>query len=177
LLTQTLAATTTAAGAGDGGSGLDPRTVLGIPAAVAAVLTILSYVVGFIRPVSVKKPRYWHAGQEATRFSCVVRNRSLFGDKSIAGVTLVRAPGWWKRTFWPFWKRHPQNADLLPWSVTPNPLPTLSKRNEITIAGELRKATDPDNSGIYDPDGHSGLLAHVGSRSSRWKRLKKFAPS
>jgi hypothetical protein len=169
LLSDLLAATTTTTG-GDGGGGFDPWKTVGIPSAVVAVFTLVTtYAFGFIRPLVVKLPRYWHVGQ-ATRFSCSVRNRSYSADRTITSMTLFNAPRWLKRTFWPRWKRDPQVAEFIPWGL-PAPLPTLSKRNEETLEGELRQG---DVSGVYDPGPRCRLLVHAGSRSSRSKRLKKL---
>jgi hypothetical protein len=167
MLIEVFAATTTTTG---GDNGFDPWKTLAIPGAVAAVVGLMtSYLVGIIRPLAVKKPRYWHAGDQ-TRFSCIVRNRSFVNERSVSGLSLVVAPGWFKRTFWPFWKRKPQRADLLLWDV-PDSL-KLSKRNEEPIEGEIRKGR---TNGIFDPGPRFRLLAHAGSRSSRSRRLKKDA--
>lgn len=151
-------------------SAFDPWKTVGIPSAVVAVLTfVTTYGFGVIRPLLVKRPRYWHAG-ESTRFSCVVRNRSFFADRTITRVSVVKAPGWLKRTFWPRWKRAEQVAEFIPWDL-PDPLPKLSKRDENTLEGELQKTS---GSGVYDPGPRYRLLVHAGSRSSRSKGLSKL---
>ncbi|HEX5618489.1 MAG TPA: hypothetical protein VFX51_08725 [Solirubrobacteraceae bacterium] len=142
---------------------------LKIPGAIVAGLTILSYIVGVIRPFAVKKCRYWHP-QGTTSFSFVVKNRSFLLDRTITGVTVVRAPGWFKRAFWPWWKRRAQQATFVPFGL-PNPLPTVSKRNEVTLQGTLQQS---GKEGEYDPTPPYRLLVVGGSRSSRTKRLKKF---
>jgi hypothetical protein len=169
LLTEILAAATTTSGAENTG-GFDPWKMLGIPGAIAAVLTLVTtYGVGVIRPLAVKTPRYWHAGG-TTQFSCIVRNRSWFAERTITGLTLVRAPGWLKRTFWPRWKRKPQAAELLIWGGAATPDKKVGKRDEVTLTGELRKGKSP---GVYEPSDRARLLAHAGSKSSRSKPLAK----
>lgn len=167
LLTESVVAATTTGTAG-AGDGFDPWKVLGIPGAILALFGLATYAIGGIRPLSVKHARYWHAGQ-TTRFSCIVRNRSFLGDRTITALTLVDAPGWVKRTFWPFWKRRAQHPELIVWGLSE--LPTLSKRNERTVGGELRKG---NVAGVFAPGPRSRLLAHAGSRSSRSKRLEKL---
>lgn len=166
LLTEFFAATTTTTG-GVRSSGLDLTAVIGIPAALVALVALVAYAVGTIRPLLIKQPRYWRE-EATTRFSCVVRNRSFLTDRTITGLTLVEAPGWLKRTFWPFWTRKPQRDKLLIWDVPKMPL--VGKRDEMIFNGELRESGLP---GAYDPGSHSRLLAHAGSRASRSKRVKK----
>jgi hypothetical protein len=169
LLIEVAAATPTPAGGG-GGGGLDWTKLIGIPAAVVAILTLVTtYAFAVIHPLAVKQSRYWHTGA-TTQFSCVVKNRSFFRDTTVTSVSLVIAPGWLKRTFWPWWKRKPQKADLVPWDL-PKPLPTLSKRNETVLEGALRKNAQE---GTYDPTPGLLLLAYAGSRASRGKRLEIF---
>jgi hypothetical protein len=85
------------------------------PRAVLALIGVATYAVGIIRPLLVKRPRYWHAG-ETTRLSCIVRNRSFLNERTITALSLVDAPGWLKRTFWPFWKRGAQHPELIVWA-------------------------------------------------------------
>jgi hypothetical protein len=165
------ATTTTAASGGSGGAlGLGISDYLAIPGAIVALGTILWAAlrgVGVIRPLKIKLPRYWHEGGTTTRFSCVIRNRSFFQERTVTSLTLVKPPGWFKRTF-TRWKKHPQHVTLLPWGLPP--FPTLASRNEETIAGELRKGT---TQGIYDPESDFRLLAHAGSKTSRPESLEK----
>jgi hypothetical protein len=169
LLVEIAAATPTPAG-GDTSGGFDPWKLLGIPAAIVAVLTLITtYVLGVIRPLAVKRPRYWHVGS-TTRFSCVIRNRSFFRDTTVTEVSLVRAPGWVKRTFWPRWKRKAQVANLIPWDLPA--MPKLGKRDEATLEAGLRKH---GLDGAFNPDSNLRLLAHAGSRSSRSTQLKNVS--
>jgi hypothetical protein len=168
LLIDALTAAPTPVGSEDGG-GFDAWKLLGIPAAVAAVLGLITtYSVGIIRPLAVRRARYWHAGQ-ATLFSCVVHNRSFFGDRTVTALALVEVPGLLTRIFRPSWKRTPQLAELIPWGL-PAALPTIAKRNQVVLEGELRKG---NVAGRYDPAPRIRLLAHAGSRSSRSKRFTK----
>jgi hypothetical protein len=132
-----------------------------------AILGLLAYGVGIVRPLTVKRPRYWHAG-ETTQFSCVVRNRSLLNDRTVTALSVVDVPMWLKRTFWPLWKRRPQRPELIVWNI-PGSV-TLGKRDERTFRGELRRG---NVAGTFTPGRRLRLLAHAGSRSSRSKRLKK----
>jgi hypothetical protein len=115
------------------------------PRAVLALIGVATYAVGIIRPLLVKRPRYWHAG-ETTRLSCIVRNRSFLNERTITALSLVDAPGWLKRTFWPFWKRGAQHPELIVWGVSG--LATLGKRNEGKLEAELRKG---NVAGAFDP--------------------------
>jgi hypothetical protein len=161
-----VALTTTTGGTSSGGFDSWTWTVE-IPGACVAIIGIVLYGVGVIKPLAVKRPRYWHVGG-TTQFSCIVRNRSFLNDRTVTSLTLVDVPGWVKRTVWPFWKRRPQTPQLVPWNRTG--LRTLGKRDELSVTAELREGT---LRGTFTPGPRLRILAHAGSRSSRSKRLKK----
>jgi hypothetical protein len=168
LLTEVIAQTTTTGGA-DGGGGFDWEMALGLPAAISSAIGLAAYGVGVIRPLSIKRPRYWHTGG-TTRLSCIVMNRSLLYDRTVSSLSLVEARGWVKRTFWPFWKRSPQTPRLIVWNASG--FRTLGKRDEVELKAELHEANVP---GTFDPSRRSRLLAHAGSKTSRGARLKKLS--
>jgi hypothetical protein len=69
--------------------------LLGMPAAIVAVLTLLSYAVGILRPVKIMHARYWTTGtgrQRVTELSCTVKNRKINVDRTLTALALIRVP-------------------------------------------------------------------------------------
>jgi hypothetical protein len=87
----------------------DPWKPIGIPAAIVAVITLLSYLVGFIRPVRILQARYWTTGvgrNRVTELSCVVKNRKVNIDRTLTDLALIRVPSIGYRLFHWRWRRH-----------------------------------------------------------------------
>ena len=106
-------------------------------------------------------------GDEVTRFSCVIKNRSFYKARTVTALTVVKVPGWFKRRF-TRWKKKPQQAIFIPFGLPPPT--TLGSRDEETIQAELRKGDTP---GVYELGADFRLLAHAGSKTSPPKSLKK----
>jgi hypothetical protein len=73
----------------------DPWKPLAVPATVVAVVTLLSYAVGFIRPVAIRQARYWTTGTDERRFTeltCRVQNRRVNVDRTLTNLALIRVP-------------------------------------------------------------------------------------
>ena len=79
-------------------NGFDWTKLIGIPAAAVAVLAIIAYFVGFIHPIAVQDPSYWHDG-DRTRVTVAIKNRSLKYDRNVEGIVVHKVPGFLKRTF------------------------------------------------------------------------------
>lgn len=168
LLTEFLAVTSTTQ-IGTHGGGIDLGTPAEIPPAIVAIIAIVGYVVGLIRPLGIKKPRYWHEG-DTTQFSCSVRNRRLWAARDITQLSIIVLPKLLKRTFSRRWKREAQAATLIPWGVSDLPK-TLGIRNETTFRGELQKG---NRSGKYDPEPGARLVAYAGTKASHAHKLRKL---
>jgi hypothetical protein len=73
----------------------DWSKLLGIPGAVVAAITLLAFVVGWIRPVAIKQARYWTSGddkQHFTELSCRVKNRKVNTDRTLTNLALIHLP-------------------------------------------------------------------------------------
>jgi hypothetical protein len=152
-------------------SGTDWKLVLGIPSALLALGSLMLYLVGVIRPLGVRKPRYWYEG-EATKFSCSVKNRSRLYDCRLTGVTLLRLPGPFRRRF-RRWRKNPQDATILVWGVQVDdqgPSGNISKNNEANVSGELRPVAGRPARLMLDKA--MRIEAHAGSKRSRSKKLQ-----
>jgi hypothetical protein len=68
-------------------NGFDWTKLTGIPAAVVAFLALIAYLVGFIHPIAVKEPSYWHDGQ-STRMKVAIKNRSLMYDRNVEKIVV-----------------------------------------------------------------------------------------
>ncbi|HCG00396.1 MAG TPA: hypothetical protein DEV93_07600 [Chloroflexi bacterium] len=152
-------------------SGTDWKLVLGVPSAVAASVTLMLYVIGVIRPLGVRKPRYWYEG-EATKFSCYVKNRSRLYDRTLTAVTLIRLPGPFRRPF-RRWRKNPQDATILVWGVQVDGQGSsgnISKNNEASVSGELRPVAG--GPALVTLDKAMRIEARAGSKRSRNKKLQ-----
>jgi hypothetical protein len=160
-------------GASSGGT-VDWKLILGIPATLVAALALTAYVVGVIRPVAVKKARYWDEG-ETTRFSCAIRNRSLLWDRNISSLSVGLLPPWWQRLRHPGWDREAQVAEIIPFGDDIATMATgqwkLTKREERTIKGEFRR---PTGAGLVQLEKRHRFRAHAGSKRSRSKRPRRL---
>jgi hypothetical protein len=157
-----------------GGGAVDWKLILSIPASVAAVLVVIAYLVGVIRPVAVKKARYWEEGH-TTRFSCAIRNRSLLWDRNISGLSVVLLPQWWQRLRHPRWDRDAQVAEIIPFgddivAMVKGQL-KLTKREERIIRGELRRRT---GAGPVQVEKRHRFRVHAGSKRSRSKQPRRL---
>ncbi len=129
-----------------GGESFDFGTMLGIPSAVVAVLTLLSYFVGLIRPVAIRKPRYWTTGSGADRrtdLTAGVRNRKLRIDRELSGFAIVHVPRLRHRLRHPLWRKdYVDPRPYLPWGAQISKIlaggMTVEKRNERNVRCELR---------------------------------------
>jgi hypothetical protein len=136
--------TLSASAAGKGGFGL--AGALGIPAAVVAALTLLSYLVGLIRPIAIRKPRYWTTGSGADRrtdLTVGVKNRKYRTDRQLSKFAVVHVPRLRKRLRHPRWrKNYVDQQPYLPWGDLIAEIGagkvTVEKRNEHVINCELR---------------------------------------
>jgi hypothetical protein len=155
------------------GGGVDWKLIIAIPAAVVAVLALIAYLVGVVRPIAVKKARYWSEG-EATRFSCAVRNRSLMWDRNISGMSVVLLPSWRQRLVHPRWDRKAQAAGIVPFGEDIVKMRKgevkLTKREERVIRGELRNQA---GTGPVRLDKRHRFRAHAASKRSRSKRPRR----
>jgi hypothetical protein len=154
-------------------SGVDWRLLLGIPGAVAAVVTLLLYVVGTIRPLRITSAHYWHTG-DTTQFSFTVKNRSLLFDRELSSVSIFRYPRLAERLRNRAWRSELQRGGYVPFGER---LPseqagrvTVTKHNETTAEGEIRRGTTP---GRYELDDRIRLQLYAGSKRSRPRRLVK----
>lgn len=145
---------------------------VGLVAAAGAAVGLLSYLVGVIRPLGIRKPRYWHAG-ETTQFSCAIVNRSLLFDRKLERISFVAVPPFWKRAVWPWWRHKPQTAEFMPWGTAVGALKDqpvrLTKRESQTLEGEIRTA---EGSGTYTLPANVRIQAHAGGKPSRARRVK-----
>lgn len=170
LLTEVAAA---AAAANSGAT--DWTAYVGVPAAIAAIVGLLFYGVGALRPMAVKKARYWHQAN-TTHFSCVVKNRSALMDRSLTRVSIIRVPHALQRARHPRWRRRPQQAELIPAGAVFARLTKesmkLSRRDSVAIDGELLK---DGRSGVFEVDRRLRIQAHAGEKRSRSRRLRRQA--
>jgi hypothetical protein len=69
-----------------------------------AVIGIVTYLLGLIRPVAIDSATYWITGSGPS-LNCVVRNRKMIGDRTLRLLALINLPrlryrlwhrGWWK---------------------------------------------------------------------------------
>jgi hypothetical protein len=145
---------------------------VGLLAAAGAAIGLLSYLVGAIRPLAVRKARYWHEAG-TTRFSCAIVNRSLLFDRSVDAISFVTVPPLWKRAARPLWRRQPQSARFLPWGTDVADLARqpmkLTKRQSQTLRGEIRTPTGP---GDLTLPADVRIQAHSGGKVSRGRRVK-----
>lgn len=155
------------------GGGTDWKLILGIPAAVLAVMGLAAYIVGWIRPLGIPAAKYW-CEDESTKFSCAVRNRSLFGDKTISSLALVDVPPLWRRLRHPRWQHKSQPAQVIPFGADVAKIVSdgvrLTKREERTFKGELRTPTGPRCMVL---GGHLRMQAQAGSKRSRRRKLEQ----
>jgi hypothetical protein len=147
--------------------------LIGIPAALVAAIALLSYFIGMVRPLSVRKPRYWHQAGK-TVFSCVVKNRSLLYDRNVDAISFVSLPNFNKRVMRPFWRRHPQSARFLPWGgdvagLATQPL-TLTKRQSRTLRGEIRTPSGAED--VITLPAQIRIQAHSGGKRSRSRKVR-----
>lgn len=149
---------------------------IGVPGGVAAIVGLLLYAIGAIRPLAVRKAQYWHQA-ETTRFSCTIKNRSWLMDRSLTALSLIRLPSLTRRARHPRWRRQPQYAELVPTGEAVSGLTSqpskLSKRDAVNITGELLK---DGRSGKFDLDPPLRLQAHAGDKRSRSRRVRKQQP-
>lgn len=156
---------------------VSPELAIGIPGAVLALLTMLAYFVGLIRPIAVRQPRYRQV-EGGTEFSCKIKNRSPIYDRTVTGIAIVRLPSRFDRLFSP-WRSLDQSAEVLPWGVQVAQAArdgiAISKRDELSISGELRGPGG--SSGVADPEpivpaAAMRIQAFAGKRRSRSRRFK-----
>jgi hypothetical protein len=86
----------------------DPWKPLAAPAAVVAVITLLSYAVGLIRPVAIRQAWYWTTGTgdgRITELSCQVQNRKVNNDRTLTGLALIRVPSFGHRLLHWRWRQ------------------------------------------------------------------------
>ncbi len=152
--------------------------VVGLPPVVVSLFTLVtSYVIGRLRPIKIKVPRYWWEA-DSTRFSCSVKNRSYFGDVIIGGLPFLLVPRWWRRLTG--WRHAPQLATLVPYGGDVSKMVAegikLTKREERSVTGELR---DSDGPGRLTVPRRVRVQAQAGSKRSRRRKLRhlSFPPS
>jgi hypothetical protein len=153
--------------------GISWTTFIGIPAAIVAALALLSYFVGLVRPLAIRKPRYWHEAR-GTKFSCVVVNRSLLFDRNIEAISFIVMPILRTRLRHPFWRRKPQLAQFAPWgediaSLQGQPM-KLTKRERRTLRGEIRKPGGSEEKVTLQAQVR--IQAHSGDKRSRSRRVQ-----
>lgn len=152
----------------------DWKFVVALPAVVVALSTLVtSFVIGWVRPIKVKVPRYWWEAH-STRFSCSVKNRSYFGDVTISGLPILLLPRWWRRLAG--WRHSPQRAALIPYGDDVSKMVTegikLTKREERSLTGELRGSDGP---GRLTVPKRVRIQAQAGSRRSRRRTLRQLS--
>lgn len=159
-----------------GNTGPDWKLFLGFPAAVVALITIATYVLGRLHPLSITYANYWFEG-EATKFACAIRNRSWFGDSTITALALIDVPSFVSRVLHPRWARTLQQTGVAPFGSDVVKIAidgvTLTKRNERVFKGELRGPTGACRLTLSD---RIRLQAQSGSKRSRRRRVTSIAP-
>jgi len=96
-------------------NGFDWTKLIGIPGAVAALIGIPAYLVGFIHLIAVQGPSYWHDGN-CTRMKVAIKNRNLLYDRNLEKIVLYKVPGFLKRTFTRKWRTH--TVPIVPWDCS-----------------------------------------------------------
>jgi hypothetical protein len=107
---------------------------LAIPASIAAVLAVLAYLLGFLHPVRIKRPRYLVRKDAGPIFTCYVKNRKFYTDRTLTGLILQHVPRF-RRLRWK-WGRV-QTATYIPSSEQIGEIRdkgiVITKSNEIQI--------------------------------------------
>jgi hypothetical protein len=156
-------------------AGLDWR-LLGIPAAVVALVTLLLYFVGAIRPLRITSAEYWHTTGASTHFAFTVRNRSFLFDRELSRVSILVYPTRIERIRHPRWRRASQRHGYVPFGVNSSPAKAgrtrITKRDDAMLEGEIQQGTTP---GRFELDGQVRLQVHAGSSRSRPRRIDKAA--
>ena len=155
-----------------GGSSPFPwAAVIGIPGGILAVIGLISYFVGVIRPLAVKRAVTACDGTE-TRLRLAVTNRSFLFDRNVDAIVLLHRPSLWKRVRHRDWRERAQPEDHLPWGddlPTAKTPTTLSKRQEASFDVEIRtKAGAKFTSHLDD---QVRVEAHSGRRRSKSRKL------
>jgi hypothetical protein len=149
----------------------DPWKPLAAPAAVVAVITLLSYAVGLIRPVAIRQAWYWTTGTGAgriTELSCQVQNRKVNNDRTLTGLALIRVPPLGHRLLHWRWRQDLTDHDA--YVLLGNDITEIGKGN-VKIAKRDQRAL---RCKIHGPDGRAlrpdeelpkavRLLAYFGS--------------
>lgn len=145
--------------------------LIGIPAAIVAVLGIAAYFVGFIHPIAVRAPTYWYDGP-GTRVKVAIKNRSLLWDRNVDRIVMYRIPRFAKRAVKWNWRKQAQAADFAPWGIalpTPDNPIKLSKRENRSFEFELR--TPNREVAKLQLDGGVRIEAKSGHQRSRSEKI------
>jgi hypothetical protein len=152
------------------GSGFDWSKIVGIPAAIAAIIGLICLFVGIIHPAAVQKPMYWHSG-DTTWMKLTVKNRSFGFDRHIEKIVLYKVPGFFKRTFTRKWRQ--QSLPAVPWGQdlpAVNKAAILTKRAARQFEFELR--TPAGDATKVTLDKAFRVEVKCGWRRSRRKKIR-----
>jgi hypothetical protein len=163
------------------GSTPDWSKLLGIPAAVVAVITLLAFAIGFIRPVAIKQARYWTSGvgdQHITELSCRVKNRKINIDRTLTNLALLHIPPLGYRIR--HWRWRQDYTDTSPYILKGAIFATIRKEGGVKVA---KRDEWPVRCRILSPHGRPlgpaeelpqdvRLMAYFGSSRPAVKRLR-----
>nr|QEO74163.1 hypothetical protein [uncultured bacterium] len=159
--------------------------LLGVPGAVSAALTVILYLVGVIKPVTIPRAEYTTVDgddEPVTWLTCVVRNRKFNTDRTLTGLGVVRVPGLLHRMRHPsWWQRHGDDDAYLIFgesvAVFANGGITITKRNECTIrcrvAAPGKRSLRPDE----DLPRNVRLMAMFGGSRPAFEKIARAAGS
>jgi hypothetical protein len=159
-----------AAAASEGG-GVDLVTIVGWGIGLLGGAGVLLYLVGLLRPFKVVDAT-WRRTAQGVEFSCFLRNRSVYIDRTVTALALVEQPASRFERAFGGWRKHWRPATIQ--LVSPvhdeirNGTMKISKHDERPVRGLLLDRADQP----AEPPPRTRVEAHAGSKRSRSGRIK-----